>query len=288
VDNFAIQWLDLRELNITAADPRAYPEFDTALREAFATETRLFLRSVMRQNRPVTDVVNADYTYLNDRLASLYGVPGVSGPGFRRVALPAGSPRGGVTGMGSILMVTSHTNTTSPILRGKWVLTNLLDSPPSPPPAGVPPLNTAAGKGGKVLTTREQIDRHVANPVCNTCHSRMDPYGFSLENFDVIGRWRDKDQGGKIDASTVSPGGDAFSGPAGLKKLLASRPEIFVGATTSRMMTYALGRQLEAADMPAIRAIVGRAAPSYRFNDIVLGIVHSTQFQMKQAAGGAT
>ncbi len=256
---------------------------------AFATETRLFLRAVMRENRPVTDVVNANYTFVNDRLAELYGIAGVRGPGFRRVELPADSPRGGVTGMGSILMVTSHTNTTSPILRGKWVLTNLLDSPPNPPPAGVPPLNVTPDKSGRVLTTREQVDRHAANPVCNTCHSRMDPYGFSMENFDVIGHWRDKDQGGKIDAAAVSPGGDAFDGPLGLKKLLASKPEIFVGATTSRMMTYALGRQLDAHDMPSIRAIVAHAqAGGYRFDDIVLGIVHSTAFQSKQAAGGAT
>jgi cytochrome c551/c552 len=288
IDNFAMQWLDLRELDQTTPDPKAYPEFDTALREAFSTETKLFLRSVMRENRPVTDLVNANYSFLNDRLASLYGVPGVSGPGFRRVVLPADSPRGGVTGMGSILMVTSHTNKTSPILRGKWVLTNLLDSPPQPPPAGVPPLNTAPDKSGRTLTTREQIERHRANAICSTCHSRMDPYGFSMENFDVIGRWRDKDEGGKVDASAISPGGDAFSGPDGLKKLLAAKPQVFVGATTARMMTYALGRQVVPQDMPAIRGIVGKAGPSWRFQDIVLGIVHSTQFQMKQAAGGAT
>jgi mono/diheme cytochrome c family protein len=284
IDNFAIQWLELQEIDGALPDPRAYPEFDSALREAFLTETKLFLRSIMRENRSVMDVVNANYTFLNERLAKVYGVPDVVGPGFRRVQLADNSPRGGVTGMGSILMVTSHTNKTSPVLRGKWVLANLLDSPPNPPPAGVPPLNVAPGANGKVLTTREQVERHRANPVCNTCHSRMDPYGFSLENFDVIGRWRDKDEGGAIDASVVSSGGQAFVGPTGLKKALAANPGMFVTATTSRLMTYALGRPVAANDMPMVRQIVAKSAPTYKFEDIVLGIVRSTPFQMKEAA----
>lgn len=286
IDNFAIQWLELQEIDGAQPDARAYPEFDTALREAFLTETKLFLRSIMRENRSVMDVVNANYTFVNERLANVYGIPDVVGPGFRRVQLADNSPRGGVTGMGSILMVTSHTNKTSPVLRGKWVLSNLLDSPPSPPPAGVPPLNVAPGANGKVLTTREQVERHRANAVCNTCHSRMDPYGFSLENFDVIGRWRDKDEGGAIDASVVSSGGQAFVGPMGLKKALAANPDMFVTATTSRLMTYALGRPVTGSDMPMVRQIVAKSAPSYKFEDIVLGIVRSTPFQMKEAAGG--
>jgi mono/diheme cytochrome c family protein len=283
VDNFAAQWLSLEDADTALPDARTYPEFDAALRDAFVTETKLFLRSVMRENRGVTDIVNANYTYLNNRLAALYGVPGVTGPGFRRVQLADNSPRGGITGMGSVLMLTSHANKTSPILRGKWILTNLLDSPPNPPPAGVPPLNLAPDKNGRVLTTREQIERHRAAPLCATCHSRMDPLGFSLENFDVIGRWRDKDEGGPIDASSISAGGEAISGPDGLKKMLAARPEIFVTAFTTRLMTYALGRTVEAQDMPQVRAIVRQAGPAWKFDDIVLGVIHSAPFRMKQA-----
>ncbi|HWU56362.1 MAG TPA: DUF1592 domain-containing protein [Rhizomicrobium sp.] len=284
MDNFANQWLALDEAETALPDAKTYPEFDAAMRDAFRTETRLFLRSILRENRSITDIVDADYTYLNDRLAELYGVPGVTGPAFRKVQLADNSPRGGITGMGSVLMLTSHANKTSPILRGKWVLTNLLDSPPNPPPAGVPPLNVAPDKNGRVLTTREQIERHRAQPLCATCHSRMDPLGFSLENFDVIGRWRDKDEGGKIDASAVTAGGVSISGPDGLKKALAARPEIFVTAATTRLMTYALGRPVEAQDMPQVRAIVRKTGPAWKFQDIVLGIIDSTQFRMKQAA----
>jgi hypothetical protein len=285
VDNFGVQWLGLRDADTALPDAATYPEFDPALREAFQTESRLFLTSIMRGNRGVMEVVNADYTFLNDRLARVYGVPGVTGPGFRKVQLAANSPRGGITGMGSVLMMTSHANKTSPILRGKWILTNLLDSPPNPPPAGVPPLNLAPGANGKVLTTREQIERHRAMPLCATCHNRMDPYGFSLENFDVIGRWRDKDDGGKIEPSAISAGGDMIVGADGLKKVLSAKPEIFVTATTTRLMTYALGRPVEAQDMPQVRAIVARTAPGWKFNDLVLGVIHSTPFLMKQAGG---
>ena len=283
VDNFAAQWLSLDEAKTALPDARAYPQFDAALRDAFITETKLFLRSIMRENRGVTDIFNANYTYLNNRLADLYGVPGITGPGFRRVQLAENSPRGGIAGMGSVLMLTSHADKTSPVLRGKWILTNLLDSPPNPPPAGVPPLNLAPDKNGRVMTTREQIERHRAAPLCATCHSRMDPLGFSLENFDVIGRWRDKDEGGPIDASAISAGGEAISGPAGLKKMLAAKPEIFVTAFTTRLMTYALGRPVEAQDMPQIRAIVRQSGPGWKFEDIVLGIIRSTPFRMKQA-----
>jgi mono/diheme cytochrome c family protein len=285
VDNFGAQWLGLRDADTALPDAATYPEFDPALREAFQTEARLFLTSIMRGNRGVMEVITADYTFLNDRLAQVYGVPGVTGPGFRKVQLAANSPRGGITGMGAVLMMTSHANKTSPILRGKWVLTNLLDSPPNPPPAGVPPLNVAPGSNGKVLTTREQIERHRAMPLCATCHSRMDPYGFSLENFDVIGRWRDKDEGGAIEPTAVSAGGDTITGPDGLKKVLAAKPEIFVTATVTRLMTYALGRPVEAQDMPQVRAIVAKTAPGWKFDDIVLGVIHSTPFLMKQVGG---
>jgi hypothetical protein len=287
VDNFAAQWLGLRDIAEAKPDPAVYPEFDAGLRDAYEQETRLFLRSIMRENRPVLDVVDANYTYLNERLAKIYGIPGVKGAGFRRVQLADNSPRGGVLGQGGILMATSHTNKTSPVLRGKWVLDNLLNAPPPPPPAGVPPLNEAPEKGRK-LTTREQVERHRASPVCSSCHSRMDPFGFALENFDVLGRWRAADDGGTIDATGQMPNGDKFTGPIGLKKVLMQHSDQFVGATVARMMTYALGRPLGARDQPTVRKIVREAQPDgYRFADIVMGIVESTPFQSKQV-GGAT
>jgi hypothetical protein len=285
IENFASQWLGLAEADNFQPDAKFYPEFDEQLRDAFRTEMRLFLRSIMRENRSVMDLINANYTFLDERLAALYGIPNVKGPGFRRVTLPADSPRGGILGMGVILMPTSHTNKTSPVNRGKWILSNLLGSPPRPPPAGVPPLDVTP-VDGRVLTTREQVERHGSNPACANCHSRMDLYGFSLENFDVIGRWRDQDAGGPIDPTATLANGRSFIGPAGLRRLLSENPEAFVGAATARMMTYALGRSIEPGDMPAIREIVRTAAPRYNLNDIVLGVIRSTPFQMKQAEGG--
>ena len=288
IDNFGSEWLTLKggehELAAFKPDAAAYPEFDTALRDGFETEAHLFLRSIWRENRGIMDVVNANYTFVNEKLAANYDIPGITGAGFRRVALPADSPRGGILGMGAILMPNSHTTGTSPIYRGKWILTNLLNSPPNPPPAGVPPLS-AAPVNGKVLTTREMIERHRANPFCATCHARMDPYGFSLENFDVMGRWRTKDQGGAIDATGMLANGQSFTGLKGLKQLLNSNPEIFVSATVSRMMTYALGRPVDPREMPAVRAIVRKAAPTYKFDDIVLEVVTSVPFTMKTATG---
>ncbi|HEX3700745.1 MAG TPA: DUF1592 domain-containing protein [Phenylobacterium sp.] len=287
VDNFAAQWLGLRDIADAKPDPQAYPDFDPGLRDSYEEETRLFLRAIMRENRSILDVVDGHYTYVNERLARLYGIPGVKGPGFRRVQLADNSPRGGVLGQGGILMATSHTDHTSPVLRGKWILDNLLNQPPPPPPAGVPPLNVAPVNGHK-LTTREEVERHRASPVCSSCHSRMDPYGFALENFDVLGRWRSKDDGGPIDAAGQMPNGDKFTGPSGLRKVLMEHSEVFVGASVSRMMTYALGRPLASRDQPTVRQIVRDTKPGgYRFDDIVLGVVDSTPFQMKQTSAGS-
>jgi hypothetical protein len=289
MDNFGAQWLTLRggehDLEAFAPDGAAYPAFDVSLRDGFETEARLFLRSLLRENRSVMDVVNANYTFVNEKLAKNYGIPNVTGPGFRRVTLPPDSPRGGIIGMGAMLMPNSHTTGTSPIYRGKWILTNLLNSPPPPPPF-VPKLSEEPGANGKVLTTRELIERHRANPFCATCHARMDPYGFSLENFDVMGRWRDKDQGGAIDAKTVLVNGTDFTGPQGLRKILSDNPQTFVGATVARMMTYALGRPVAPQEMPVVRDIVRKTAPGYRFGDIVQAIVHAAPFTMRTAAGG--
>ncbi len=212
----------------------------------------------------------------------IYGIPGVIGPGFRRVSVAANPERGGLLGQGSILLLTSHTTKTSPVLRGKWILDNLLNSPPPPPPPGVPPLDESAADGKK-LTTRQQVERHRNNAVCASCHARMDPLGFALENFDVIGRWRTHDEGGDIDASGKLPERRGFLWPAGLKHLLLSHPDEFVNATVTRLLTYALGRELDARDQPAVRQIMrDTEAGSYRFQDLIAAIVNSVPFQMRQ------
>jgi hypothetical protein len=281
-DNFAEQWLGLRRLADIRPDPEVFPEFDSALASDFRNETRLFLRSLIRQNGSILDLVGADYTYLNERLAAHYGIPGVTGPGFRRVTVRPESHRGGLLTHGSILMLTSHTTKTSPVLRGTWILETLLNSPPPPPPADVPPLDESPAEGRK-LSTREKVERHRNNPACASCHSRIDPLGFALENFDVLGRWRIEEEGTEIDASGVLPSGEAFSGPEGLKKVLLDRPEIFVQGVVERLMTYALGRRLEARDQPTVREILrSTQAEGYRFHDVVLAVVKSVPFQMRQ------
>jgi hypothetical protein len=274
--------LGLKGLKDIKPDRKAFPEFDGALAAAFQEETRLFVRSVIRENHSVLDILGADYTYLNGRLAEVYGIPGVIGPGFRRVSLTANPERGGLLGQGSVLLLTSHTTKTSPILRGKWILDNLLDSPPPPPPPGVPPLNESPDNGRK-LTTRQQVERHRANAVCASCHSRMDPLGFALENFDVVGKWRTHDEGGEIDATGKMTSGESFTGPQGLKSFLLSHPDEFVDATLTRLMTYALGRELDPRDQPTIREIMRETKPGgYRFTDLIRAIVKSVPFQMKQ------
>jgi hypothetical protein len=285
IDNFAAQWLSLEKLAELQPDENLYPAFDSSLRAAFEQETRLFLRSVMRENRSILDLLGADYTYLNERLAQNYGIPGVIGPGFRRVSLEGHPERGGLLGQGAILMATSHAAKTSPVLRGVWVLNNLLSSPPPPPPANVPALDESPVDGRK-LTTREQVERHRADKTCASCHARFDPLGFALENYDVIGRWRTEDEGGVIDASDTLANGKIVKGFQGLKGYLLDNPEPFVEATIARMMTYGLGRELDARDMPAIRAISRQiATKQYRFETVIAAIVKSVPFQMRQSPG---
>jgi hypothetical protein len=280
--NFAEQWLGLRGLSSVVPDGQIFPEFDASIRMAFETETRLFLRSLIRENRSVLDLIRADYTYLNERLAKLYGIDGVMGPSFRRVSLAANGQRGGILTQGSVLLLTSHAARTSPVLRGKWILNNLLNSPPPAPPAAVPPLEASAEKGRK-MTTREQVEKHRGNPACAGCHARIDGLGFALENFDVMGRWRTQDDGGAIDPSGKMASGETFSGPQGLKGWMVSHADEFVRGTVEQMMTYALGRQLEARDQPAVRAILrGTAAGGHRFHDVVIAIANSVPFQMRQ------
>jgi hypothetical protein len=280
-ENFAGQWLYLRRLEFQQPDRAAFPEFDTRLRAAMLTETNMFFDSVVRENRSALDFISADYTFLNQRLAEHYGIPGVRGSSFRRVKLDPALHRGGLLGQGSILTVTSYNNRTSVVLRGKWILDNLLAAPPPPPPPNVPPLEDV--KGAKNLTVREQMELHRSNPVCASCHSKMDPLGFALENFDATGAWRKTQAGKLIDASATMPDGTRFEGPAGLEDVLMARKSDFVDAFTERLMIYALGRGVEAYDMPVIRVIRAQSAgDNYRIQSIILGIAQSVPFTMRR------
>jgi hypothetical protein len=261
---------------------RLFPDFDDNLRQAMRRETELFFESVVREDRSALDLIKADYTYLNQRLARHYGIPHVHDDRFRRVALEAESHRGGLLRHASILSVTSYATRTSPVLRGHWVVKNLLGSPPPPPPPNVPALrdNTVSS----TLSVRERLVQHRANAACSSCHERMDPAGFALENFDAVGRWRLTDADKPIDASGGLPDGSEFVGVAGLEKALLDRPELFVGTLTEKLLTFALGRGVEHYDAPAIRKIVAEArADNYRFSRLILGIVNSTPFQMRNA-----
>jgi hypothetical protein len=282
VDNFGGQWLYLRNLAAIVPDGRMFPMFDDNLRQAFKRETEMFFESIIRENRSVLDLLRADYTFLDERLAKHYGIPGVYGTQFRRVTLPPGSVRGGLLGHGSILLATSYANRTSPVLRGKWVLENIIGTPPPAPPPGVPPLKEARNED-HVPTMRERMVEHRANPACSSCHMLMDPIGLSMENFDAIGRWRVKgEDGGPIDSAGGLPNGDTFESVTGLKQALLARSDRFVAAVTEKLLTFALGRGVEPYDRPAVRAIVRNSRPGdYRFETVVLNIVTSTPFQMR-------
>ncbi len=282
IANFAEQWLHLRNLKNSGPDLQAFPDFDDNLRQAMKEETTLFFDSIMREDRSVVDLLNADYTFVNERLARHYGIPNVYGSEFRRVKVPSEARRG-LLGQGSILTVTSYPNRTSPVERGKWILTNLLGVPPQPPPPNVPPLQESSADG-KVLSLRERMEQHRANPVCAGCHRLMDPIGFALENFDGVGHWRTNEDGAKIDPSGTLFNGATLDGVTGLRQALAAQPEVFVGVMTEKMLTYAVGRGIEYYDMPAVRKVVQDARnKDFRFSSIVLGIVRSTPFQMKEA-----
>jgi cytochrome c551/c552 len=282
VSNFAGQWLYLRSLAQVKPDPVAFPEFDESLRQSFQQETELFFQTILREDRSVMDLLSANYTFLNQRLAEHYGIPNVYGSQLRKVAL-ADPNRGGLLGQGSILTVTSYPNRTSVVQRGKWILENLLGAPPPPPPPDIPDLK-AHTKDGRLLTMREQMEQHRANPICSSCHARMDPIGFSLENYDGVGKWRSQDGGSTIDPSGKLPGGVQFQGPVGLKKLLlANYHDDFVETVTEKLLTYALGRGLEYYDQPAVRSIAREAGQdNYRVSALVAAIVRSTPFQMRR------
>jgi hypothetical protein len=280
--NFAGQWLQLRNLKTSSPDLQVFPDFDDNLRQAMKEETTLFFESIMREDRSVVDLLNADYTFVNERLARHYGIPNVYGSQFRRVTIQNDARRG-LLGQGSILTVTSYPNRTSPVERGKWILTNLLGVPPQPPPPNVPPLQDSSSDG-KVLSLRERMEKHRANAVCAGCHRQMDPIGFALENFDGVGHWRSTEDGARIDPTGTLFNGASLDGVVGLRKALAAHPEIFVGVMTEKMLTYALGRGIEYYDMPAVRKVVQDArGKDFRFSSIVLGIAKSAPFQMKEA-----
>ena len=285
VDDFGGQWLRLRNLRDQARESSEYPDFDENLREAFTRETELFLESTIREDRSVVDLLSANYTFVNERLARHYGIPGIYGNRFRRVTLPADDPRGGLLGEGGLLMVTSHPNRTSPVLRGKWLLESILGAPPPEPPPNVPGLPDR-GEGGRPASVRERLELHRRNPVCAACHAPMDPLGFALENFDAIGKWRDVSEAGTpIDATGTLPNGVQIKGPAGLRKVLVSRGDRFATTVTEKLLAYAVGRGLQYYDRPTARAIVRDAAPSdYRWSSIILGIVKSVPFQMRATA----
>jgi mono/diheme cytochrome c family protein len=283
ITNFAAQWLFLGDVALKEPDPLLYRHFDDSLRRAMVRETELFLSSVLRSDRSILGLVDANYTFLNERLAEHYGIPNVKGSDFRRVTFPPGSPRGGLLSHGSILTLTSYPTRTSPVLRGKYVLENLLAAPPPPPPPNVPALNTAGEKRGESLTLRDAMVQHRANPACSGCHAAMDPIGFAMENFDAVGRWRERDAGKNIDTSGALPGGIAFDGVTGLKKVLLSQPELFTGAFTEKLMMYAIGRNVQYYDLPAVRRIVRESAKQdHSFAALVLGVVKSAPFQMRQ------
>jgi hypothetical protein len=283
VSNFAGQWLYLRNLASSNPDMRLFAGFDDNLRQAFRRETELFFNSIMRDDRNVLELLSANYTFLNERLAKHYGIPNVYGSRFRKVELGESAHRGGLLGQGSILTVTSYANRTSPVIRGKWILSNILGVAPPPPPGKIPALKENAGVE-KVVSMRERMAQHRADPACAGCHALMDPIGFAMENYDAIGRWRTHESGTPIDSAGGLPDGSKFEGVAGLQKALLSRPEAFVGTMTEKLMTYALGRGVEFYDEPAIRKVVrDSGGQDYRFSSLILGVVNSTPFQMRRA-----
>ena len=282
VSNFASQWLHLRNLDSITPDGRLFPDFDDNLRQAMRRETELLFEEVLRDDRSVLDLLRTDHTFLNERLAKHYGIPNIYGPRFRRVALGPETPRGGLLRHASVLTVTSYATRTSPVIRGNWILGTLLGMPPPPPPPNVPALEDNAVSAS--LPVRERLAQHRANAACASCHDLMDPVGFALENFDALGRWRTLEEGKPVDASGGFPDGAKFTGVAGLEQALLNRPELFASTLTEKLLTFALGRGVESFDAPAVRQVVRDAkADNHRFSAIVLGIVKSTPFTMRQS-----
>ena len=281
VENFGGQWLQVRKLESVKPDRKRFAEFDEYLRLSMRRETEMFFESIVREDSSILDFIDADYTYLNDRLAHFYNVPNVQGTEFRKVLFAPDDHRGGLLGQASVLTISSYANRTSPVLRGKWVLENLVGAPPPPPPPDVPNLDEA--KIGLSSSMREQLEQHRKNAVCASCHTRMDPLGFGLENFDAIGAWRTRDGQFPINASGTLPDGRSFEGPQGLESILKAQPDVFAECLARKLLIYALGRGLEPRDDPAVKQIVKNvAANNYRFSSLVLGIVKSELFQKRR------
>ena len=281
IQNFAGQWLYLRELANVETEAK---NFDENLRQAFRRETELLFGAIVREDRSLVDLLDADYTFVDERLARHYNIPNIRGSHFRRVTLDPSSPRRGLLGHGSMLTVTSVATRTSPVSRGKWILENLLGTPPPVPPPGVE-TNLGEGETNTTTSLRQRLEQHRANPVCASCHRIMDPLGFSLENFDLVGTWRELDGTTRIDASGQLADGTALNGPADLRRALLSRSEAFVTTATEKLMIYALGRPMHYTDMPTVRSIVRRAAANdSRFSSVMLGVIESAPFQMRRKA----
>jgi hypothetical protein len=279
IDNFAGQWLYLRELAGVQTEAK---EFDANLRQAFRRETEMLFDGIVREDRSLMDLLDANYTFVDERLARHYGIPDVRGSYFRRVELDENSPRRGILGHGSMLTVTSVATRTSPVMRGKWILANLMGAPPPDPPPGVETNLDEDPEAAKVSTLRQRLELHRANDVCASCHNVMDPVGLALENFDLIGKWREQDGDAPIDAEGILVDGTTLSGPADVRKALLDRSEAFMTTVTEKLLMYAVGRPVEYYDMPAVRSIVRAAAQNdNRFSSVVLGIVRSAPFQMK-------
>jgi uncharacterized protein DUF1588/uncharacterized protein DUF1592/uncharacterized protein DUF1585 len=278
-ENFAGQWLETRSLDAVKPDAVKFPTWGPELRDAMRTETRMFFETVLRENRSIADFIDGKYTFLNDRLAKHYGIAGVTGPAFRRIELTT-SQRSGVFTQASVLTVSSYSTRTSPVLRGKYLLENVLNAPPPAPPAGVPALSEEGV--GVARTLRQQLEQHRADPVCASCHTRMDPLGFSLENYDAIGRWRAEEGKLPIDPSGELPSGRRFSGPAELKTLLRENMPEFTRGLAEKLLTYALGRGVEAYDRATVRDLARQtAAQDHRLQALVRGIVESVPFQQR-------
>jgi hypothetical protein len=286
---FAAQWLRLQDVDKVHPDPNFYPNFDDNLAAAMREETERFFNSLVRDDKSVLDLFRADYTFVNERLAQHYGFPGVSGEEFRRVTYPDDTRRG-LLGQGSILVQTSLANRTSPVLRGKWVMEVLMGTPPPPPPPDIPPLDdTGDAKDGKMLTTRERMEMHRKDPSCSSCHRFMDPIGLALDNFDVTGKWRVRENGQPLDTRGDYYDGTAISTPAALSAVIMKRPVPLVRTFTENLLAYALGRRVEYFDQPAVRAIAKAAeATDYRLSSFILGIVKSDAFQMKRVEASTT
>jgi hypothetical protein len=289
VDGFAAQWLNLRRVDEVVVDPERYPNYDLSLLQAFQQETELFVGSTLREDRSVVSLLNADYTFVNERLARHYGIPGIYGSRFRRVTLPNHDQRGGLLAEGALLATTSYPDRTSPVLRGKWLLNNIFGLPVPPPPPGVDTNLTENKPGAAPRSIRERLAQHRQNPSCNSCHAVIDPLGFALENFDVIGGWRTVDESGKpVDASGATASGTKLEGLPGLRALLLDDPEQFPRTVTEKLLAFALGRRVEYSDRPVVRMIVRRAAAQdYRWSALILGIVESPAFLMRSSQSAA-